>query len=117
MPGSSKTMLSLLVTLLLVSVLAIGQPTPKGNEPRGELLYSTYCVTCHTTQIHWREKRLAENWTSLAAQVRRWQANTGLSWSEDDILEVTRHLNALYYHFPETGNRVSLSALLPKRGR
>ena len=113
----SKSMLSLLVTLLLVSVLATGQPTPKDNEPLGELLYSTHCVACHTTQIHWRDKRLAQDWTSLKAQVRRWQVDTGLSWSEGDILEVTRHLNTLYYHFPDAGNRVSLLTTLPRLGK
>jgi hypothetical protein len=51
-------------------------------DSRGALLYSTYCVGCHTTQVHWREKKLA-TWTSLKAQVRRWQSNAGLGLSED----------------------------------
>ncbi|HEX5865047.1 MAG TPA: hypothetical protein VF014_12475, partial [Casimicrobiaceae bacterium] len=68
-------------------------------EPRGALLYSTYCVGCHTTQVHWREKKLATDWTSLKAQVNRWQSNTGLGLSEDDVAAIARHLNDLYYHF------------------
>jgi hypothetical protein len=67
---------------------------------RGELLYSTYCDGCHTEQVHWREKKLATNWTSLVAEVRRWQANARLQWSRDDVEAVARYLNALHYHYP-----------------
>ncbi|MGB7480590.1 MAG: cytochrome C [Burkholderiaceae bacterium] len=67
---------------------------------RGELLYSTHCIACHTEQVHWRDKRLATNWEQLKHQVRRWEDNTNLYWSEEDIDAVSRYLNALYYHFP-----------------
>jgi len=83
----------------LSAAVAAAQSTPKTDTSRGELLYSTHCIGCHTSQVHWRDKRLAIDWTSLTAQVRRWQANTGLGWSDEEIGEVTRHLNALYYHF------------------
>lgn len=26
---------------------------------RGQLLYSLHCVSCHDTEVHWREKKLA----------------------------------------------------------
>ena len=74
---------------------------------RGALLYSTYCIGCHTTQVHWREKKLATDWTSLKAQVRRWQSNAGLGLSEDDIAAIAHHLNDVYYHFVSTGTKVS----------
>ena len=67
---------------------------------RGELLYSTYCDGCHTEQVHWREKKLATNWTILVAEVRRWQAIAKLEWSRDDVEAVARYLNALHYHYP-----------------
>ena len=67
---------------------------------RGELLYSTFCVACHTTQMHWRDKRIAVDLPSLKAQVRRWHTNAGQKWSEADIDEVVRHLNRIYYKFP-----------------
>lgn len=68
---------------------------------RGEMLYSTHCVACHTTQVHWREQRLATDWGSLVKQVRRWETNSGLNWNNEDINDVARYLNALYYQFPE----------------
>lgn len=67
---------------------------------RGELLYSTHCGACHTEQIHWREKRLVKDWSSLIAEVRRWQANIGLIWSEEEMADTARYLNSVYYHFP-----------------
>jgi mono/diheme cytochrome c family protein len=92
--------------LIFVTALASGQGSRTG-EPRGELLYSTYCIGCHTTQIHWRDKRLATDWTGLKIQIRRWQENTGLGLEDDDIAAVARYLNDLYYHFPRpTGSDV-----------
>jgi mono/diheme cytochrome c family protein len=78
-------------------------------ESRGKLLYETHCITCHTTQMHWREGKLGKDWPSLKAQVLKWQANAGLQWSDADITEVARHLNDTIYKLPQTGDRVSLA--------
>ncbi|WP_236589641.1 c-type cytochrome [Ramlibacter aurantiacus] len=67
---------------------------------RGELLYDNHCIECHSTQMHWRDQRLATDWSSLKAQVRRWQATAHLGWSEEDIDAVTRHLNETIYRYP-----------------
>lgn len=74
----------------------------KHSESRGGLLYSMHCNTCHTSEVHWREQKLANGWNSLKAQVRRWQANIGLVWSEEEITDVAHYLNATYYGFPAT---------------
>ena len=87
---------------------AFGQ-NGKSGQSHGELLYSTYCVGCHTTQVHWRDKTLAKDWTSLKAQVLRWQRNVGLGWSDDDVAAVARYLNDLYYRFPATDTKQSAS--------
>jgi len=68
---------------------------------RGELLYTTYCIACHSTKLHWRDEKLAKDWASLNSQVRRWQRNSELKWSDDDIAEAARYLNSNYYHYPE----------------
>ena len=67
---------------------------------RGELLYTTHCVACHNARVHWREQRLATDWKSLRAQVRRWQGIQKLRWSDADVDEVARYLNTYYYDFP-----------------
>ena len=85
--------------LAVVAVVAHAQMPPAAA--RGELLYTTHCQTCHTTQVHWRERRLATDYTSLADQVERWQTNAGLGWSREDVDAVSRYLNAQFYRFPE----------------
>lgn len=67
---------------------------------RGQLLYDTHCLACHDTQVHWRDGKRVRNWDTLVAQVRRWQAVADLRWSDDDILQVARHLNARIYRYP-----------------
>ncbi len=80
--------------------LALAEVTP--NEARGGLLYSTHCSACHNATIHWREQKLATDWKSLKAQVKLWQGYTKLSWSEQDIMDVTAYLNTYYYNFIST---------------
>jgi hypothetical protein len=76
-------------------------------QSRGELLYTTHCIACHTTEMHWRDKRVASDWPALVAQVRRWQDAASLAWSDGDILEVSRYLNEAIYHFGQTAGPVS----------
>ena len=86
-----------LAACVLVGAVLFG--TPAGAQSRGELLYETHCIACHTTQVHWRDRRLATDWNSLQAQVARWQAAGSLNWSDEDIIAVTSHLNERFYGF------------------
>jgi mono/diheme cytochrome c family protein len=97
----------LTVAPLLGSLAAHAQAAPQ--QSRGELLYSTHCISCHTTQMHWRNDRQAQDWDTLKLQVRRWQGNAGLDWDEADVAEVARHLNDTIYRFPQTSDRLSLA--------
>lgn len=81
-------------------VLALYGTCAAAQTGRGELLYTTYCVACHSEQLHWREKQVATNWTRLVAEVRRWQINGNLDWSNDDTDAVARYLNILHYRYP-----------------
>jgi mono/diheme cytochrome c family protein len=99
-----KPIVLLGATSMLACATAAGQAT---QTPHGELLYSTYCHGCHTTEVHWRAKKLASDWTSLKYQVRRWQDNIALGWGEDDVTAVARYLNGLYYHFPTVDTKRS----------
>jgi hypothetical protein len=87
--------------------LAYSQAVPPPT--RGELLYSTHCIECHSTQMHWRAQRQARDWDTLKNQVRRWQATANLRWTEADITDVARHLNETIYQFPEPQERAQLS--------
>lgn len=92
-----------IATWSAVACLAMGGllGMPAVAQERGQLLYETHCIACHSAQVHWREKKLALDWSSLRWQVQRWQVIATLNWSEDDVTAVARHLNRRYYHFPE----------------
>ena len=86
---------------------AMGIALAAQAQSRGELLYNTHCIACHTTQLHWRDKKVATDWNSLKAQVRRWQAAAMLGWNESDIVDVARHLNGRFYHFTQPSDSLS----------
>jgi mono/diheme cytochrome c family protein len=69
------------------------------------LLYSTHCIECHTTQMHWRANRQAIDWDTLKFQVRRWQGVANLGWTEADADDVARYLNDTIYRFPRQVSR------------
>ena len=92
---------------------AMGLITTANAQSRGELLYSTHCISCHTSEMHWREKRVATDWTSLKFQVRRWQVANGLGWSEADVQEVARYLNESIYGYAQPSD-LSMSIAPPK---
>lgn len=95
-PGAALT------ALLLPALPALAAPPEAGAvaASRGQMLYETHCIACHTTHVHWRDQRLATDWDTLIHQVSRWQDNTHLSWTADDVAAVSAYLNRLYYHFP-----------------
>jgi len=90
--------LSLSMLSLTIAMPLLAQAPPAS---RGALLYETHCIACHDTQIHWRGRTLVIDWTSLSTQVRRWQANANLNWTDDEIDDVVRYLNATIYRFPD----------------
>lgn len=87
---------------------------------RGRLLYETYCIACHTTQAHWRDKHIVASWADLLYQVARMQKNAGQDWSSAEINDVAAYLNELFYKMPcpspdcgepqaSTGERMTLA--------
>jgi hypothetical protein len=99
LPRLSKLLLAL-VAAVAWSVQAQPAPGPTAAPTRGQLLYDTHCIECHNAQMHWRTLSQAHDWNSLLVQVKRWQNTAKLGWSDDDIVEVTRHLNDTIYKFP-----------------
>ncbi len=88
---------------------ALAQPAdalpPAGDETTGRMLYVAQCHGCHQAQVHWRDRRIVRDWPGLVGEVRRWQRNSGLAWSDDEILAVARYLNAAYYRLPAANGR------------
>jgi hypothetical protein len=93
---------TLIVATLIAAFCSFAEADEKStrHETRGELLYSTFCIACHSDKVHWREKMLVSDWTSLRFEIDRWQSTSNLGWGHGDIDEVARYLNTLYYHYP-----------------
>jgi len=67
---------------------------------RGSLLYDTACGACHTTQPHWRERRIVTSWDELLRQVTGWQSIAGQNWNAEDVRDVAAFLNRRFYRLP-----------------
>jgi len=104
---------SLLGTIVMVGIGAMAAASAAQTQSRGELLYSTHCIACHTSQMHWRDKRVATDWATLTLQVRRWQSAASLAWTEADVLEVASYLNDSIYRFERAPGPVSLLGQRP----
>lgn len=103
---SSRAPMARLAALGLALLAAAGaQAQVDPTVERGRLLYANHCVECHSREMHWRDQRRAIDWDSLRGQVRRWQGEARLGWSDEDIEAVTRHLNDTVYRFPRTQAR------------
>ena len=60
---SNPFMVLLALALVGHGVVSHAQPLPV--QTRGELLYTTQCINCHTKQMHWRNEEQAYDWDSL----------------------------------------------------
>lgn len=102
-----RTVTALLRPLTLAAALVLpalqpllAQEASGAGAGRGQLLYEAHCIQCHTTQMHWREARVARDWRTLREQVEGWQARIGERWTAEDVDAVARHLNTTIYHYP-----------------
>jgi mono/diheme cytochrome c family protein len=64
---------------------------------RGKVLHDNHCRMCHDSIAYKREKKIADNYAQIQAQVTRWQTNTGLHWSAEDIEDVTAYVARTFY--------------------
>lgn len=94
-------MLMLLSSSFTCISLAHADEKAVNDVSRGRLLYSLHCASCHTEQKHWRENKKVTDWPSLISQVSLWQNISNLKWDYQDIEIVAKHLNSLYYHYPQ----------------
>jgi mono/diheme cytochrome c family protein len=97
--SSGRRMAGLAVLAALAALHGSPLRAQTQSQSRGELLYNANCVACHNEKMHWRGRKLVNDWESLAEQVRRWQQASSLGWRDDDILEVSRYLNDRFYGF------------------
>jgi len=96
MKRSSLTLCTAL--LILVPAAASAQ-----DLDRGRLLHENHCRMCHDSIAYKRGEKIAKNYTEVQAQVTRWQTNTGLRWSQNDIDNVAAYIAKRYYEYPIPG--------------
>jgi len=87
------------------ALLAIGFGLSSGNAvgadlERGKSLHETHCRMCHDSVAYKRDKKIATTYEEIRAQVTRWETNTSLHWSAEDIDNVTAYLAKTYYNIP-----------------
>jgi mono/diheme cytochrome c family protein len=93
-----KLMLALAAGAALVAGAAAAQ-----DVERGRMLHENHCRMCHDSIAYKRGERIAKDYAAVRAQVTRWQTNTGLRWSQDDIDNVAAYVSQHYYQHPLPG--------------
>lgn len=68
---------------------------------RAKLLYENHCQLCHEDWAHTRDQRRVRTIDGLRSQVASWSVHAGLSWTREDIEQVTRYLNERFYRLSE----------------
>jgi len=87
--------------LAAASVLLFASATaPAADVERGRALHDTHCRMCHTAAAYKRDSKAAQSYEGVRAEVVRWQKNSSLRWSDDDIDNVTAYLAKTYYGLP-----------------
>ena len=85
---------------LLISIAASTSAMAEGNAANGKKLFTgSKCNQCHGTEVFTRKDRKVTSLAGLEAQVRRCDSNLNTNWFDDEILDVTAHLNKNYYKF------------------
>jgi mono/diheme cytochrome c family protein len=99
----SKTLikkLTLGLTGLLISTTVSTTAMAAGNIANGKKLFTnSKCNQCHGTEVFTRKDRKVTDLAKLEAQVRRCDSNLNTNWFDDEIIDVTAHLNKQYYKF------------------
>jgi cytochrome c553 len=85
---------------LLISATFTTTAMAAGNEANGKKLFTgSKCNQCHGTEVFTRKDRKVTDLAKLEAQVRRCDSNLNTNWFDDEIIDVTAHLNKQYYKF------------------
>jgi len=74
---------------------AAAAAAPSGTVP----LYQAHCIECHGSEVYTRADRKVTSLDGLGRQVRRCETALSLRWFDEDIDEMTRFLNDMFYHF------------------
>jgi len=87
--------------LLCAGVFALALPAQAQDPERGKLLYETHCLACHYERIHTRDpsRSRIHSLTALRVEVVDRAAQTGQSFTVDDLDDIAEYLNRSHYRF------------------
>ena len=90
------------IALICAGVLAALALAPASAQDleRGRMLHDNHCRMCHDSIAYKRGDKIAKDAAQVNAQVIRWQTNSGLRWTAQDIDNVTAYLLLSYYKYP-----------------
>ena len=80
-------------------LLSAAAATQAGDPHAGKALVDKDCTSCHGSEIYTRPDRKVNSLDGLKKQVRRCELMLGLKWFDDQIDDVTSHLNDSFYKF------------------
>jgi hypothetical protein len=89
----------------LSALLLAGAGARAQDLERGRMLHENHCRMCHDSIAYKRGDHVAKDLAQVKAQVTRWQTNTGLNWSTEDIDNVTAFVAKTYYKYPLDGGK------------
>lgn len=87
--------------LAAAAVLLLAAAAGAQEVDRGRALYENHCQFCHEDWAHTREGRKVTTLVDLRARVAAWSVHSGLHWTDEEIDDVTRYLNARFYQITE----------------
>ena len=101
MSNSASNKIVWLRSALLTAAFGLGSGGALSADlERGRSLHETHCSMCHDSVAYKRDKKVAATYESVRAQVVRWQTNTSLRWTDEDIDNVTAYLAKTFYKIP-----------------
>lgn len=87
------------VVLAFPALLLAASLAQAGDAKQGQALYQANCSGCHDTSIHTRPNSIIHSLDGLKKRVQFCETNGRLSWSPEQIEDVTTYLNESFYKF------------------
>ncbi len=86
--------------LLCLSLVVIPLTTMHAEDiSYGEQLHQENCLECHRPELYERIDRTVKTLKHLRSQVLFCAVNNNVEWFDEEIDDVTAHLNTFYYLF------------------
>jgi mono/diheme cytochrome c family protein len=89
-----------ILSVVSLTAACAAAPAHSADLERGRALYENHCRMCHESLAFKRDDKVAKDYEEVRAQVNRWQTNTSLHWSAEDIENVASYVARTYYKIP-----------------